>query len=221
MLPAGSGRCLPGSHHLLFACQARPTSFSHPCCTPASPCHARTTCCTPASPSKNTRYYARAPTAASSRYAASQWCNYNHDGLAVIESPEENARAQTACGNVMCWLGLAETDTSRGEWAWIETDEVTETVITQHCTDQQTAVNSPAPCNWAPCNQNQHFECSTGNKCYAGNADARCTGKPNGYSGGSLPANTWCWNGNLEGIVRPDPISQSIEALPVQRWRRL
>ena len=58
--------------------------------------------------------------------------------------------------------------------------------------------------DWAPCNQNDHFECSAGNKCYAGNHDPRCVGKHNGYTDG-LPANTWCWGGNLDFECGPRP----------------
>jgi len=65
------------------------------------------------------------------------------------------------------------------------------------CSDEETAVYSRDPCDWAPCNENEHFECSSGNKCYAGNADERCAGKPNGHTDG-LPGHTWCWDGYLD-----------------------
>ena len=66
------------------------------------------------------------------------------------------------------------------------------------CSDEETETHSQGPCDWAPCNENEHFECSTGNHCYAGNADLRCEGKDNGYRGVDLPADTWCWEGNLD-----------------------
>jgi hypothetical protein len=68
----------------------------------------------------------------------------------------------------------------------------------QMCSDEETETHSQGPCDWAPCNENEHFECSTGNHCYAGNADLRCEGKDNGYRGVDLPADTWCWEGNLD-----------------------
>ena len=61
-------------------------------------CQVRTTCCVPASSQNDKREYVRAPMKASSWNKASEYCNDNHGGLAIIDSPEENFRAKSACG---------------------------------------------------------------------------------------------------------------------------
>ena len=81
----------------------------------------------------------------------------------------------------------------------------------QTCSDEETAVNSQGPCDWAPCNQNEHFECSSGNHCYAGNADPRCDGKDNGHWEPAFPPNTWCWGGNLDFQCGQPPAAMELE----------
>ena len=51
-----------------------------------------------ASPDNNWRNYVRAPTRANSWNEASVYCTQNHDGLAIINSAEENLRAKDECG---------------------------------------------------------------------------------------------------------------------------
>ena len=52
----------------------------------------------PPSPDNNWRNYVRAPTGANSWNEASVYCTQNHDGLAIINSAEENLRAKNECG---------------------------------------------------------------------------------------------------------------------------
>ena len=52
----------------------------------------------PPSPDNNGRNYVRAPTSANSWNEASVYCTQNHDGLAIINSAEENLRAKDECG---------------------------------------------------------------------------------------------------------------------------
>ena len=52
----------------------------------------------PPSPDNNWRNYVRAPTGANSWNEASVYCTQNHDGLAIINSAEENLRAKDVCG---------------------------------------------------------------------------------------------------------------------------
>ena len=91
----GKGRCAPGSGYVLAEAIMEGT-----CYVPAAhgDCHVRTTCCVPASSQNDKREYVRAPMKASSWNKASEYCNDNHGGLAIIDSPEENFRAKSACG---------------------------------------------------------------------------------------------------------------------------
>ena len=58
--------------------------------------------------------YYRSPCPVESVEAAREYCGT--DGLARIDSPDENARAHSVCGYNMCWIGLEEAP--RNAWTW-------------------------------------------------------------------------------------------------------
>ena len=84
-------------------------------CAPAhggGSCQAQTTCCIP-TVAESQRDYRVSTTTVSSRGAGESSCGA--DGLARIDSAVEQARAATACGSRMCWIGITD-NAIRGRW---------------------------------------------------------------------------------------------------------
>ena len=78
-------------------------------------CQVQTTCCIPDEGDGGRQYY-RSDSTVSSRHDAVMYCG-GEDQLARIDSAAENARAQTACGSRMCWIGLRDS-ANIGKWSW-------------------------------------------------------------------------------------------------------
>ena len=85
-------------------------------------CQVQTTCCIPDEGDGGRQYY-RSDSTVSSRHDAVMYCG-GEDQLARIESAAENARAQTACGSRMCWIGLRDS-ANIGKWSWPSSETYT------------------------------------------------------------------------------------------------